>query len=898
MSEPLLIGTTLRANLEDMTTENQKDVFQDSAESQGPMDAELFAGQVHEELSDSEIFTGDEDFQLFLAGQARAQTAARRTRRADPAPGQLPDVQIHHKNFSTLQKILAVSIIIISAILVITLLKSYLLPGANRYTPIIVQQSPPPKSVVEVPEEPKTEQIQKPETAPKPTPKPKLTPTQPLSLKVAQDLYLQADYKKAYAVYNQLSQSLPGGTEEELLNDFLKLRMALCMIGIRNTQNITVESGKGTDSDRSYQLFRTLLQSRSPVVKMLVNYYLSFIELQKGQYLRARTRAYQTIALVDAVDFDNTWTASLRPDCHFLIAESMTRYILSLCDADKDLPGKLWSTVVEVDPFSNLNESQLCSFLNYGSEQLSKGLLGPQIQRLESEDTSWSVVCYGASIDELLARFAANSGLNIKWHLSNTPLPEAGKEAARHKPACLFLPEVTTLQFLRIAAGHIGLLVRLDNEGVVNIFNPAGYRSLSEHRDMLTQGAVSLWQRFLSVFHSDQRVPNAHFAIGLLKAQTDYVAEAIAEYKLVANRYTQSSLAPFALSHSSKLKAAVRDYNGARLDLIQLVEQYPENELSGRSCLNLADATMKAGLSHEAGRLYSKVYHLGLSLESQIASAFGAGRCFYEQKDYEAAAKWFTRHIDLVKMRKSKNLYLSCLLLGKSNLALGKIQQACDAFEAVLSGPAELLSGREYAEALSSLVEAKIRQADFIGALAILENTRSGRLSAEESMKLLLLKSRVLRDMGLVNEAISAIGDRAQYTLDPQAKASISFELAKCYSAKGSLQQARRELSDILMIVEPGTLAHEIALELADVCLKLGHSSQTISVCSQLLDLRPTETIKQKALNILAAAYTQRKDYDRAALALLGKWNVASAENEKPSSETPIPSDESLPTGK
>lgn len=890
--------------MEAMATEDQKDVFQDGDESQGPMDAELFAGQIHEELSDSEIFTGDEDFQLFLASQVRAQTAAKRTRRADPAPGQLPEVQTHHRNFSTLQKVLAVSIIIIAAIVVFTLLKSPLLLVTNRHIPPVAQQTPPAKPAVEVPEQPRPEQIQKPEPTPtlRPTPTPRSTPTpaptQSLSLKVAQDLYLQADYKKAYAVYNQLGQSLPAGTEEELLNDFFKLRMALCMRGTRNTNNITAESGKAADSDWAYHLFRTLLQSRSPVVKMLANYYLSFIELQKGQYLRARTRAYQTIALIDAVDFDNSWTASLRPDCHFLIAESMTRYILSLCDADKDLPGQLWSTVVEVDPFSNLNESQLCSLLNHGSEQLNKGLLGPQIQRLENEDTSWSVVCYGASIDELLVRFAANASLNIKWYLSNTPVPEVGKEAARHKPACLFLPEVTTLQFLRIAAGHIGLLARLDNEGVVNIFNPADYSSLSEHKDMLTQGAVSLWQRFLSVFHSDQRVPNAHFAIGLLKAQTDYVAEAVAEYKLVANRYTQSSLAPFALSHSSKLKAALRDYNGARLDLIQLVEQYPENELSGQACLRLADATMKAGLSNEAGRLYSKVYHLGLSLESQIASAFGAGRCFYEQKDYEAAAKWLTRHIDLVKMRKSKELYSSCLLLGKSNLALGKIQQACDAFEAVLSGPTELLSEREYAEALLSLVETKIQQADFIEALAILENTRSGRLPAEESMKLLLLKSRVLRDMGLVNEAVAAIGDRAQYTLDPQAKASISLELAKCYSAKGSFEQARKELYEILMIVEPGILAHEIALELADVCLKLGHSSQTISVCSQLLDLRLSETTKQKALNILAAAYTQRKDYDRAALALLGRWNVANAEKEKPTSDKLIPSDQSLPAGK
>jgi len=887
--------------LQSMAIEEQKDVLQDSTENRVLMDDELFAGQVQEELSDSEIFAGDEDFQLFLAGQAREQTAARRTRRADSVQGRLPEVLTAHRNFSALQKILAVSIIIIAAILVFTFLKSSLLLGTNRHSPPAAQQTPPAKPAVEVPEQTTPDQTRKPEPA--------STTTQPLSLKVAQDIYLQADYKKAYDVYNQLSQNLPAGAEEELLNDFLKLRMALCLRGIRNAKRISVESGKAADSDQAYHLFLTLIQSRSPVVKMLANYYLSFIELEKEQYLRARIIAYQTIALVDAVDFDSSWTASLRSDCHFLIAESLTRHILSLCDADKDLPGRLWSSFVEVDPFRNLNESQLRSLLSRGSEQLSKGLLGPQIQNLENEGASpfglealdrWSVVCCGAPIDELLERFAANSRLNIIWHLSNTSVPEEGKDAARQKGACLFLPEATTLQFITIAAGHAGLLARQDNEGVVDIFNPADYRSLSEHKDMLTQEAVSLWQRFLSVFHSDRRVPNAHFAIGLLKAQTEYVAEAVAEYKLVANRYAQSSLAPFALSHSSKIKAALRDYNGARQDLTQLVEQYPENELSGRACLNLADATMKTGLSNEAGRLYSKVYHLGLSAESQIASAYGAGRCFYEQKDYQEAAKWLSRHVDLVKNQKSKELYSSCLLLGKSYLAMGKIQQACDAFEAAMSGPTEMMSGREYAEAVSSLVEAKIQQAEFIEALAILENIRDGRLTVEESVKLLLLKSSLLRDIGLVNEAIAAIGDRAQYTLEPQAKASISLELAKSYCAKGNLKQARKELSEVLVIVEPGALAHEIALELADVCLKLGQNSQAISVCSQLLDLRPSETTKQRALNILAAAYSQQRDYERAASALLGRWNVTNSEKEKLNTPTKVgvPSDQLQAEGK
>ena len=152
--------------------------------------------------------------------------------------------------------------------------------------------------------------------------------------------------------------------------------------------------------------------------------------------------------------------------------------------------------------------------------------------------------------------------------------------------------------------------------------------------------------------------------------------------------------------------------------------------------------------------------------------------------------------------------------------------------------------------------------------------------------------------MGLVDEAIAALGDRAQYTLDPQIKAEISFELAKCYIVQGDLELAHRDLAEIIMLVEPGPLAHEIALELADVCLKLGRSSQAISICSQLLDLGPPTKIKQKALNILAAAYSRQKNYDKAAQALLGKWDETKAQNEKRTLSSPAAAGQSLQVDK
>jgi tetratricopeptide (TPR) repeat protein len=528
----------------------------------------------------------------------------------------------------------------------------------------------------------------------------------------------------------------------------------------------------------------------------------------------------------------------------------------------------LWSNPdTQKDPFINLNETQLRTLLNSGSAfgGLSKGLLEPQVQELERQGgvPRYSVVCCGAPIEELLARLVANTVLDINWAFNPDSV------GIRKRPVNVYLQGATTHQLVTTAAGCVGLLARQSAEGRIDIFNPEDYCSLSEHKQLLNDEAILLWQKFLLAFHNDERIGNAHFALGLLQSQKGLDVESIAEYKLVANRFSKTSLAPFALFHSSKLKAALRDYSGARQDLKQLVEQYPHTEIADQAYLYLAETTAKMGLKTEAARLYRKVYNLGLSSESQSVAAVRAGRCFYEIKDYESAEKWLSQYISLVKNNKSKDWCSAYFLLGKTNIALGKHQQGCDAFRHALKGH---ISREEYIETVSALVGGYMEQGHFVQALDVLEDIHLTAFSEKESVEISLLKSRILRAMGLIDKAISILGDKAEYTSDPQLKAKISLELTDCHIAKGNLEPARRKLTKILAIIKPGPLAQETALKLADVCLKLGQNSQSISICSQLLDSAPSERIRQKTLKILAIAYNQQKNYDKAALALLGQW--------------------------
>jgi tetratricopeptide (TPR) repeat protein len=838
-----------------MATVEQKNIHQDN-NSEVPSDSELFAGKVFEELSERDVFVGDEDFYKLLTDSTNTRTAAVQqptTTVQQPGRGHQYALEtVPPKRFSIIQKMLIAGIIIIEMMLLFILLKPLLAPK-NKFPTPVAYKAIPSESTIEDPADMPQEQSQ--------VSKPLFQSEQPLSLKVARDFYLQEDYGRAYSVYNQLYEGLQTGTEEDLLRDCLKLMMGLCL-------------KKAGNNEQAENLYRTLIQSRSPVIRVVANYNLGITEIQKKQYLKARTRIYRTIGMIGAVDFNEDWVLSWQRNCSFLVAESMTRHILSLCDADTNISDRLWSKLVDADPFTELNEAQLRKFLSAGSKYLQDGSLSPHILRHGHQNVPphWSVAAHGSSIEELLARFASNTGLDIVWLTNKASNTETG-DAVRKRPVSLYLLNATAQQGVEVAAGHVGLLASLDEKGLVKVYNPDVYSSsLSEHINLLIKETILLWRKYILTFHNDKRIPNAHFALGLLQAQKDQVVDAIAEYKLVANRFSQTSLAPYALLNSSKIKADLRDYVGASEDLTQLVEQYPDTELYGQACLNLADTTENAKFFDRAERLYRKVYYLGLSLELQAASALGAGRCSYEIGNYENAEKWLSQYLKISKDSPKEDFYQAYFLLGKTYLALEKHQQASNAFQLALNGPTGCLTREQYVEAVSDLVEAKIQLEDFVGALALLEGVHPWQLSKKESIEMLLRKSKVCRFMGLSDKAILALDGVVEYLPESQLKTRVFFELANCHIAKGDLELAHGILAEILIDAAPGPLAQEIALTLTEVCLKLDQIPQTVSFCLQLLDSGMSTGMEQRILKILAAAYNKQKKYDKAALALLGQW--------------------------
>jgi tetratricopeptide (TPR) repeat protein len=715
---------------------------------------------------------------------------------------------------------------------------------------------------------------------------------EPLSLQLADKLYLHRDFEHAQVMYDKLHRRLPATQDNQPLRDFLLLRMALCG---KNGGNIAPADA----------LLRTVSLSRLPILRALARYHQSTMLLGRQRYLEATAKAYQTIALIEVAAHDQKWTSAVQRECGFLAAEAMTRNLLSLCDADANLPRELWGEHPDVDPFVDMDEPQLRVFLASGADQLEATVLSPQIRRREGKAAvpRWSVICNGASIEELLARFAANAGVNIRWteparaaatpdpgpegprSRSGPPGPSAsglrvgGEDNVRARPVHLYLTSATTAQIVTTAAGSVGLLARTEDNGGLRLLDPTSYSSLADHTSLLAEEAITLWQRFLLAAESDPRAANAHFALALLQAARGQFDQAVAEYKLVANRFAMHALAPYALLQSGMLKVRLRDYTGAHTDLRQLVELYPETELSDRACLYLADATMKAGLYEEASGLYRKVYNLGLSAAAQTESAWGAGRCLYETGRYEEAAEWLNRYTTLARDPSRPAFSAACLLLGQAYLALHRPSQAQAALRLALRGE---LSHQQHVQTITVLVKTYLEQGLFLEALGVLENTGGWQLSQQEAVELALLRVQALRSIGLADSALGLLQEKSQYLPNPELQAKVALELARCQVAADNLEAARKTLGPVFETVEPGPLADQIGRELALVCLHLGQTEQAVSVCALLLK-RAAASERPALLALLADAYRRQGKLDQAMAATLNQYEVAADPNIAPS---------------
>ena len=796
-------------------------------EAKAPAESDIFAGQVEREVSVRDIFGGDETFFDQIEGVSEPSLVTQASRTVAKAASKFSSVT---------NIILIINIVVITGIVVFLLVK-------------------PPVAAIQAQSAEQTtggdvEDIQTAKAGPEPEPVIEKRDAAALdkasSLQLAETLYREGQYSKAHYVFDKLSKNLTTHIPADaFLKDYMQLRMALCL----------QKMGDNTDVSR---LFTNALQSRSPVVRAMANYHLIFIEIHNKQYLSARTRAYRTLALLRT--FNNNFSPTLEVDCYFMLAEALTRHILTMNNAPDTFPGKLWSETMRIETIDEMPQNQLRTFLQTGVYQLSEGALVPQIGKNPhlSVGSQWSIVSLDTPLEELFTRFASASDMNINWNNTQT--------VDRNKGVTIFLPTASKQFIAEVIAGSIGLICRFYDD-TITIYNPEFYNNLNDHKEMLIREAISVWRRFPLRYRGDHRTANAHYALALMLEYADENIAAMGEYRLIASRYSHNRLAPYALLNSSRLKTNMHDYTGASEDLTELIIQYPDTKVIDQASLYLAEATMAKKIYKDAIRMFHKVYNIDLNPESRCNAAYGLGKCYYETKQHKEAKKWLIHAIRLTDDITDHRLSNAYYMLGKTNIELKDYQQASIALKNALgtSTPKE-----EYLQIILKLIEAEVKQGKYVVALNILENVSISQLSQEDACKLLITKSRILRDLDLSETGISLLRRKIEFIADSQLRAELTLELAKAYADVGDYRVARKELTDIISDLPKGTLLNQANLMLIDIAIKLGDYEEAKYICLQFLSHIENAEMKQKASNYLGQIYTKLNQMNKAALAFAG----------------------------
>lgn len=669
-----------------------------------------------------------------------------------------------------------------------------------------------------------------------------------ISLKTAEAFYAAQDYRKAAFVYERLRRNLTTRTlQDEALADWLTLQMALCL-------------QKSQEQDLMTGLFVRAMNSRSPAVRALTHYNLAFIQVHNLSFLEARRQAYQAMALLKTIETHLPQT--VETDCYFLAAEALTRYLLQANNRGDSLPGILWSDMQPIHSLATSDQAELSFLLTESVETMTRAVMAPKIEYDPSRSIGlqWSAYALDGPLDQLLWQYASEAKINLN-------LSGLSSAARRHKTT-LFLPQVDRNYLAEVTAGTAGLVWRFDGQ-MGNLYDPAAFEDTDSLKAAMVQEAIATWQRFLLRYRGDHRTPNAHYCLGQLYTIAERTPTALGEYKMLATQYANNPLAPHALLASSRIKTELRDYRGAQADLNELLIRYPNSKITDEAQLHLAEATMGNGGYADATEMFRRVYHLNTSQEMRRRSAFGLGKCAYEQGRFDDAVQWLTQTLTLITDKNDKLLSPLRYMLGKAYIQTGQFVEAAETLRMALGGK---LPNHDYVQIVLELADAEVLQERHLVALNILESVPESRLSQEDSVEVMLAKSRIYRQIDLPSTAISLLRRRVQYIAESRLRARLSLELAECYLHNGESTPARKELNDAIHYLPAGSDSQRAVFLLATIAHRNHNAAQAESLCLDALGLDiQDETLRRDIYNLLGTIYTEQKAYDRAALAYAGR---------------------------
>ncbi|MCD4823823.1 MAG: hypothetical protein K8S55_04400 [Phycisphaerae bacterium] len=662
----------------------------------------------------------------------------------------------------------------------------------------------------------------------------------PVSWRQAEEAFHGDDYTVAAEMFGQLVINHRHKPADSLVCDYFLLRQGQSLLRLgRNTEGVA--------------LLETLTHSHSPIICAVSEYELGRAELGLGKYLVARSRAYRAIGALGGLERP----IPLERDCYFLIARALTEKVRSYKSNRKFVR---WPDRPSGDPFKGLNKTTLRKLLAEGKGLLSPSALGPELTirpkpRLPGR---WEINALEMKVEELLNQFGHKSGRDVKWGQVNRKV--------RGRAVSLHFRSVSSQMLCEVAAGMTGLIGRFTLEKLL-VYDPAGEGSVAKQSKLITNEAVSVWRRFFYRYPKDSRIPLGHFGLAAISEWNGLKIAAVREYQILAGRFERSPVAPEALLRCAKIKIDLLNYTGAKGDLLDMMDLYPNHPGIDDIYFLLGRVNEMAGQFDTAAQTFENLYHRNLSIKSRKLACLGAGRCHYSRQKYAMASKWLARYVAGFS-EPNPNKYASAyFMLGKSEAAQGHWKVAEQAFyRGLLGNPGADIR----IPTMMELARVNASQEKFIMALGVLEKLSSEKLSPAQATKKVVLTAEVFRAVGLADKARSLLRMELGAVKDPEQRGRLAVELARCHMAYGDNKSARTLLTQILPTIGAGRTLLDATTLLAEACLKCDEPAQALSLGEKVLLSNPPKDIARRVRQAMGEAYLAKKQYEKAALMFSG----------------------------
>ena len=656
----------------------------------------------------------------------------------------------------------------------------------------------------------------------------------------AEEALLSQRYELALARYRKLMGLAEVRWDNQRIIDLLKLRSGQCLL-------------KLGQAEKARKLFIEAAQSDSPIVRAYANYRLGLLRVDQGLYMRARTRGYMAIAALGMLDSPTP----LEADCDYLIASCLTRKVMSFFRPDEKIH---WSDIQSSDPFMGVNEDALLRLIAEGTDKTRRSVLGPMLKPA-AETSGFDATCWRAPLTEVMHRFETQSGLDVSWVAVGMPV--------RRRPVTMFLRGASAQRVSEVACGVVELVANFTGSNVM-VHDIRAMNSVAQARGLLTRQAVSAWRQFFLRRPDDPRVAHGHLALArLCEAEGDRVS-AVREYQLIAERYRDHPAAPEAMMRSARLKIDLLDYDGARKDLLDLLDSYPDFHATDQLYLSLGNATLEAGLHDEASGVYRKLYYLNLSPETQAQACLGIGRCMTHERNWDEAIRWLGRYIERTPEQGGDDLVDGMVLMAKAHTKQDRLDEALKYLYPAISIDA---SNPQNIRATLALADVQILKDNLVRATGAISRIPKRSVPKEYRYDYYRVKSEVYAGMGLFNRALSELREGINETEDLTLRARLGVQVGRIYVQAGELKSALRVLTDVVGSGQllTGPIAQSAACDLGRVCVNLGKADQAVSAVRDVLATTGDEDIRARARDILGTAYAMRKEFNKSADVLSGR---------------------------